>query len=222
MVERLIVGALGTNCYIYSNGKKECVIIDPGGDEERIVASVNMLKMVPAGILLTHGHFDHTAAVGRLKEHYRGEKINVPVAIHAADRKYLGRAARRSNLDAFNYLGVDETREFEAQFASLPDADLTLQEGGKPFGCGLVVLETPGHTRGGVCFYSEKAALLFSGDSLFFMGIGRTDLPGGSEKTLLESIRAKLLVLPPETRVFPGHGLDTTIEREIKGNPFIR
>ena len=222
MIERLIVGPLDTNCYIYSNGKKECVIIDPGADEERIVANVNMLKMVPAGIVLTHGHHDHTGAVGRLKEYYRGEKIDVKVAIHAADRRFLGRSARKANLEALSSLGIAESREFQDQFEGLPEPDLLLSEGDKIFSTGLVVLETPGHTRGGICLYSDKDALLFSGDTLFFMGIGRADLPGGSEKTLLESIRLKLLTLPPETRVFPGHGVDTTIEREIKGNPFIR
>ncbi len=222
MVERLIVGPMDTNCYIYSNGKKECVIIDPGAEEERIIASVNMLKMVPVGIVLTHGHYDHTGAVAGLLEHYRKEKIEVQVAIHAADRKFLGRTARKANMDALAYLGVTETRDFQDQFAALPEPDVILAEGHKVFSSGLVVLETPGHTRGGVCLYSEKDGLLFSGDTLFFMGVGRTDLPGGSEKILLESIRAKLLTLPPETRVFPGHGLDTTIEREIKGNPFIR
>lgn len=222
MVERLIVGPMDTNCYIYSNGKKECVIIDPGADEERIVSSVNMLKMVPVGIVLTHGHFDHTGALGTLREHYRKEKIDVQVAVHAADRRFLGRTARKANLDALSSLGASETQEFQDQFAGLPEPDLILAEGDKVFSSGLVVLETPGHTRGGICLYSEKDCLLFSGDTLFFMGIGRCDLPGGSEKTLLESIRAKLLTLPPETRVFPGHGLDTTIEREIKGNPFIR
>jgi len=222
MVERLIVGPMGTNCYIYSNGKKECVIIDPGAEEERIISNVNMLKMVPVGIVLTHGHYDHTGAVGALQEHYRQEKIDVQVAIHAADRKFLGRTARKANLDALSSLGLAEARDFQEQFSGLPEADVVLAEGAKVFSTGLVVLETPGHTRGGICLYSEKDALLFSGDTLFFMGIGRTDLPGGSEKMLLESIRAKLLCLPPETRVFPGHGLDTTIEREIKGNPFIR
>jgi hydroxyacylglutathione hydrolase len=222
MVERLIVGPMDTNCYIYSNGKKECVIIDPGAEEERIIASVNMLKMVPVGIVLTHGHYDHTGAVASLREHYRKEKIEVQVAIHAADRRFLGRTARKANLDALAYLGISETREFQDQFAGLPEPDVVLAEGDKVFSSGLAVLETPGHTRGGICLYSEKDGLLFSGDTLFFMGVGRTDLPGGSEKTLLESIRSKLLTLPPETRVFPGHGLDTTIEREIKGNPFIR
>ena len=222
MVERLIVGPMDTNCYIYSNGKKECVIIDPGAEEERIISSVNMLKMVPVGIVLTHGHYDHTGALGTLREHYRREKIDVQVAIHAADRKFLGRTARKANLDALSSLGASETQDFQDQFAGLPEPDLILAEGDKVFSSGLVVLETPGHTRGGICLYSEKDGLLFSGDSLFFMGIGRADLPGGNEKTLLESIRTKLLTLPPDTRVFPGHGLDTSIEREIKGNPFIR
>ena len=222
MVERLIVGPMDTNCYIYSNGKKECVIIDPGAEEERIISSVNMLKMVPVGIVLTHGHCDHTGAVAGLREHYRKEKIEVQVAIHAADRKFLGRTARKANLDALASMGVSETQDFQAQFAGPPEPDVILAEGQKVFSSGLVVLETPGHTRGGICLYSEKDGLLFSGDTLFFMGVGRTDLPGGNEKAMLESIRTKLLTLPPETRVFPGHGLDTTIEREIKGNPFIR
>jgi len=222
MVERLIVGPMDTNCYLYSNGKKECVIIDPGGDEQRIVSSVNMLKMVPAAILLTHGHFDHTAAAGRLREYYSKEGINLRVAIHKADRKYLGRNARRAFQETLSQLGLPQTKEMEKLFSPLPEPDFFLEEGDPVLNTGLVVLETPGHTKGSVCLYSEKDALVFSGDSLFFMGIGRTDLPGSSEKTLLEAIRTKLLTLPPETRVFPGHGIDTTIEREIKGNPFIR
>jgi hydroxyacylglutathione hydrolase len=222
MVERLIVGPMDTNCYLYSNGKKECVVIDPGGDEERIIASVNMLKMIPAAILLTHGHFDHTAAVGRLRDHYKKDGITLHIAIHKADHKYLGHNARRSYQETLSQLGLSGADEMEGIFTPLPEPDLTLQEGHKVLSTGLVVLETPGHTKGSVCLYSEKDALVFSGDSLFFMGIGRTDLPGSSEKSLLEAIRTKLLTLPPETRVFPGHGLDTTIEREIKGNPFIR
>jgi glyoxylase-like metal-dependent hydrolase (beta-lactamase superfamily II) len=220
MVERLIVGPMDTNCYLYSNGKKECVIIDPGGDEERIIASVNMLKMIPSAILLTHGHFDHTAAVGRLRDHYKKDGITLHIAIHKADRKYLGRNARRAYQETLSQLGLSGADEMA--FTPLPEPDLSLEEGRKVLSTGLVVLETPGHTKGSVCLYSEKDALVFSGDSLFFMGIGRTDLPGSSEKSLLEAIRTKLLTLPAETRVFPGHGLDTTIEREIKGNPFIR
>jgi hypothetical protein len=86
----------------------------------------------------------------------------------------------------------------------------------------LVVLETPGHTPGSVCFYSEKEGILFSGDTLFFDGVGRSDLPGGSEKKLRESIQKKIAVLPPETRVFPGHGPFTTVEREKRGNVYLK
>jgi hydroxyacylglutathione hydrolase len=211
-----------TNCYIYSNGKKECIVIDPGGSELRIVSNINMLKMIPAGIALTHGHFDHTAAAGKLKNFYGKEGIDIPIAIHKADKSFLGKKAEKTNRETLINLGLDDPDEYRDFFSDLPEPDVILKEGDMVFNTDLVVLETPGHTKGSICLYSEKDALLFSGDSLFFMGIGRTDLPGGDEKTLIDAIRNKLLTLPPETRVFPGHGLDTTIEREIKGNPFIR
>jgi len=211
-----------TNCYLYSNGKKECLIIDPGAEEARIIAGVNMLKMVPCGIVLTHGHFDHTSAVGRLKSLYKSEGITVPVAIHEADRHYLGRKAEKTNRESLRNLGIENPEQFAELFSGLPEPDTLLREGDRVFNTPLQVIETPGHTRGGICLYGEKEGVLFSGDSLFFMGIGRTDLAGGDEKTLVAAIRSRLLVLPPETRVFPGHGLDTTVEREIKGNPFVR
>jgi hydroxyacylglutathione hydrolase len=211
-----------TNCYLYSDGKKECIVIDPGGDELRIVSSINMLKMIPSGIVLTHGHFDHTAAAGKIKSFYKKEGIDIPIAIHKADKNFLGKKSEKTNRETLNDLGLGDLEEFRELFSNLPEPDVILKEGDTVFNTALVVLETPGHTKGSICLYSEKDGLVFSGDSLFFMGIGRTDLPGGDEKTLLEAIRNKLLTLPPETRIFPGHGLDTTIEREIKGNPFIR
>ena len=222
MIERLIVGPMGTNAYIYSNGKKGCIVIDPGGDPEKIAANINMLKLVPSGIVLTHGHFDHTGGVQGLIAIYGTDNIQVPVAIHAGDRHYLGKKAGKTNLQTLTDLGVGEPEEFLPFFDNLPEADIILKEGDEVFDTGLVVLETPGHTKGGICLYSEKDGILFSGDSLFFMGIGRTDLPGASEKTLLDALRSKILTLPPQTRVFPGHGLDTTIERELVGNPFLR
>ena len=222
MIERLIVGPMGTNAYIYSNGKKGCIVIDPGGDPEKIAANINMLKLVPSGIVLTHGHFDHTGGVQGLIAIYGTDNIRVPVAIHAGDRHYLGKKAAKTNLQTLTDLGVGEPEGFLPFFDNLPEADIILKEGDEVFDTGLVVLETPGHTKGGICLYSEKDGILFSGDSLFFMGIGRTDLPGASEKTLLDALRSKILTLPPQTRVFPGHGLDTTIERELVGNPFLR
>jgi glyoxylase-like metal-dependent hydrolase (beta-lactamase superfamily II) len=222
MIERLIVGPMGTNSYIYSNGKKGCIVIDPGGDPDKIAASINMLKLVPSGIVLTHGHFDHTGGVHGLQEIYNTDNIKIPVAIHAADRHFLGKKASKTNLQTLADLGVEAPEEFQQFFDKLPEADIILKEGDGILETGLVVLETPGHTKGSVCLYGEKDGVLFSGDSLFFMGIGRTDLPGGSERILLDMLRSKILTLPPETRVFPGHGLDTTIERELVGNPFLR
>lgn len=222
MVERIRVGQLDTNCYIYSNGRKECIVIDPGGDETEIVARISMLKMVPQVIALTHGHYDHTSALAALLETYRQKGMSLDIAISEADRSFLGKKGARTNLDTLTSLGILDNSHLMEFFAELPEPTLLLKDGEPLLNSGLVVLETPGHTPGSVCLYSEKDGILFSGDTLFFQGVGRADLPGGREDQLLDSIRRKLFVLPPETRVFPGHGLPTTIEREIKGNPFLR
>ena len=124
--------------------------------------------------------------------------------------------------ESLELAGLDEMSFFGVESSELPKADVRLKDGDHLFGMELVVLETPGHTPGSVCFYAEKEGILFSGDTLFFDGVGRTDLPGGSEKKLKESIQKKIAVLPPETRVFAGHGPFTTIERERRGNPFFR
>ena len=150
----------------------------------------------------------------------RGYKL--PIAINPLDRRFLGTGGRETHRENLELLGLDEMSFFGDEPAELPRADVRLKEGDHLFDMDLVVLETPGHTPGSVCFYAEKEGILFSGDTLFFDGVGRTDLPGGSEKKLRESIQRKIAVLPPETRVFAGHGPFTTIERERRGNPFFR
>ncbi len=222
MVERVIVGAWKTNCYIYSSTKKECIIIDPGGDETEIAARVDVLNMVPVGIALTHGHVDHVGALGRLREGYAVRGYKLPIAINPADRKFLGTGGMETHRESLEFLGLDEESFFGVDPSELPKADVRLRDGDHLFNMDITVLETPGHTPGSVCFYAEKEGILFSGDTLFFDGVGRTDLPGGSEKKLKESIQRKIAVLPPETRVFPGHGPFTTVEREKRGNVFFR
>jgi hydroxyacylglutathione hydrolase len=222
MVERVVVGAWKTNCYIFSSTKKECIIIDPGGDEAEIASRVDVLNMVPVGIALTHGHVDHVAALARLRENYSRRGYPLPVAINPADRKFLGTGGMETHRESLEVLGLDEMSFFGVDPAELPRADVRLREGDRVFDMDLLVIETPGHTPGSVCFYAEKEGILFSGDTLFFDGVGRTDLPGGSEKKLKESIQKKIAVLPPETRVFPGHGPFTTVEREKRGNAFFR
>jgi hydroxyacylglutathione hydrolase len=222
MVERVVVGAWKTNCFIYSSSKKECIIIDPGGDEAEIASRVDVLNMVPIGIALTHGHVDHIAALGRLRDGYAKRGYKLPIAISPADRKFLGTGGMESHRESLEPLGLDEESFFGVESSELPKADVRLKEGDRVFDMDVVVLETPGHTPGSVCFYGEKEGILFSGDTLFFDGVGRTDLPGASEKKLRESILKKIAVLPPETRVFPGHGPFTTVERERRSNAFFR
>lgn len=222
MVERVVVGPWRTNSYIYSSAKKECIIIDPGGDEAEISARVDILNMVPVGIALTHGHVDHVAALGRLKASYEERGYSLPVAIHGSDRVYLAAGGMDIHRESLEFLGMDEMGFFGSGFPGLPKADVRLRAGERVFNMDIVVLETPGHTPGSVCFYSEKEGILFSGDTMFFDGVGRTDLPGGNERKLRESIEKAIMTLPPETRVFPGHGPFTTIERERRGSAFFR
>jgi glyoxylase-like metal-dependent hydrolase (beta-lactamase superfamily II) len=218
MIERVVVGPVKTNCYIYSSSKKECIIIDPGGDEQEIASRVDVLNMVPVGIALTHGHLDHVAGLGRLKELYEQRGYELPIAIHTSDRKFLGPKCGEAHEE---YLAPEE-RVIFGGFPPLPKPDVKLKEGEKVLTTDLLIIETPGHTAGSVCFYSEREGILLSGDTLFFDGVGRTDLHGGNEKKLRDSIQKKIMVLPPETRVFPGHGPFTTIEREKQGNPYFR
>ncbi len=222
MVERVVVGPWKTNCYIFSSTKKECIIIDPGGSEAEIASRVDVLNMVPVGIALTHGHVDHLAALGKLRDSYAARGYKLPIAINPSDRRFLGTGGRETHRENLEFLGLDEMSFFGVDADELPKADVRLKDGDRVFDMDLVVLETPGHTPGSVCFYAEKEGILFSGDTLFFDGVGRTDLPGGSEKKLRESIQKKIVVLPPETRVFPGHGPFTTVEREKRGNVYFR
>jgi glyoxylase-like metal-dependent hydrolase (beta-lactamase superfamily II) len=118
-------------------------------------------------------------------------------------------------------LGVEFHSLFHGFLQNLPQYDYLLEEGDTILDTDLTVIHTPGHTPGGISIYSESDLILFSGDTLFFEGVGRTDLPGGNTDLLLQSIREKLFSLPEDTRVFPGHGPYTTIEREKNHNPFL-
>jgi len=222
MIERLIVGALRTNCYFFSINKKECIIIDPGGDEELIISRIEVLHMVPVGIVFTHGHFDHTLAAMAIKNYYKEKGITIKLAIHEKDKSYLGHTAERVNRKHIKILGVEAEILLNQSFTSLPKANILLHEGDKVFNSKLNVLETPGHSKGSICLYSKTDAIIFTGDTLFFEGVGRADLPDSDEEELLLNIKNKILSLPPETSIFPGHGPLTKIEREIKGNPFFQ
>ncbi|MCB8818014.1 MBL fold metallo-hydrolase [Desulfosporosinus shakirovi] len=205
MIEAKAMGAMGANCYLfYCAETKKAVVIDPGADGKRIYRWVMEKGLKVDYILITHGHVDHIGAVDELRE-LLGDVL---VGIHADDAGML--TDDRKNLSS--YVGSRLV---------LKKADILLQDGqelmiGKER---IKVIATPGHSPGGVCFLCSEG--LFSGDTLFAGSIGRTDFPGGSMNQLLEGVKKKLLILPEDTRVFPGHGEETSIGEEKRDNPFL-
>ncbi|MBO0777876.1 MAG: MBL fold metallo-hydrolase [Ktedonobacteraceae bacterium] len=205
IVACVTVGAFEENCYLYACPQtREAVIIDPGDEPERILEAIKELQLVPKYIINTHGHMDHIGAIDAVSEVYP-----VPLAIHPADVPMY-------------------TDEWQAQFLGRSGPlvrrkpDILLNEGDRiVFGTiSLEVLHTPGHTPGGISLVHHPHCV-FSGDTLFRRGIGRTDLPGGDYSRLEASIREKLYTLDDELVVFSGHGEPTTIIEEKYENPFV-
>jgi len=184
------VGTFEVNCSVLADGEK-AYIVDPGAEAERIIALVEKLALKPAAILLTHAHFDHIGAIAELQRKWPG----LPVVINDADRAVITHPMNQYPPD-YPAVGMPENLQ-----STIP---------------GFEIIETPGHTPGGVCYYLPADKLLLSGDTLFCGSYGRTDLPGGDFDTLMESLK-KLSRLPPETLVVPGHGPLTTIGREFGG-----
>jgi hydroxyacylglutathione hydrolase len=207
IIDRVAVGPFATNCYIVgSEESKQGIIIDPGDEAGVILGRVADLGLDIKLIVLTHGHIDHVGALKAVKEATGAE-----MAIHADDAKSL--RGLRGLLQSVLVPGLS--------YPLPPPPERLLADGDSIDVSGLhfQVLHTPGHTPGGICLLGE--GVVFSGDALFHYGIGRTDLPGGSYHRLVESIRTRLLVLPDETIVYPGHGPETTIGAERAGNPFL-
>ena len=188
----LVTGMLQNNCYILSGDGKNAVIIDPAGNYPKISGTLKDAGLSPAYVLLTHGHFDHIGAVKQLQD--GGAQV------------YL----HRSDVDKIGARGFGRVEPF------VPDCDLSDGQILKLAGLEITVIHTPGHTSGGICFLTN--GLLFSGDTLFHGDVGRTDLPSGNYEQLIRSIKEKLFILPPETKVYPGHAESTTIGEETRNN----
>jgi len=204
--EQVPLGPLQTNCYIVYQ-EDVCLIIDPGEEGKKLINLLERRKATPQAILLTHAHFDHIGAVDTVREHYQ-----IPVYIHRKEEKWL--------LDPS--LNGAKTFMMPIQTTVKPaDFFFEKEEKCKVGDFSFEVFETPGHSPGSVSFYFEKAEFVVSGDALFQRSIGRTDLQGGSHEQLIRSIHEKLLVLPEQTLVLPGHGFTTTIREEMDGNPYL-
>jgi len=205
-VETVVVGDLSTNCYVvYDPGTGQGLVVDPGGEAERIMERVAALGIKADTVVLTHFHFDHVLAAKEV-----AGRLDAPIAIHRADAAWL-----------------KTPPAFFAQFAPQPpslEADALLEEGDlfRVAGGTIQVLHTPGHSPGGISLWSEVDGFVLTGDALFAGGVGRTDLPGSDPQALIRGIRSRLLVLPDETVVYPGHGPASTIGAERSDNPWLR
>ncbi len=205
IVHTLAVGPLETNCYLaVCKETSACAIVDPGGDAGDILSFIQTHKLETKCILLTHAHFDHIGAAAELVE-----ATGAPLAIHPAELPLL-------KLDGGAMMWGFTIRPLPPPNVHLADGQI-IEVGALR----LRVIHTPGHTPGHVTFYEPTYQALFDGDVLFAGGIGRTDFPGGSFRQLIDTIRDKLMTLPDETAVYPGHGPATTIGQERWGNPFL-
>lgn len=220
MVERIIVGPLHTNAYIYSISKKECIVIDPGADPELLCQKLDAINMKPKSIIFTHGYLDHISAACSLIQAYIEFSEEIPVGIHVDDQHLIGNEGLALQCALFTQTGNSDL--YEELKADLPTADFTYSEGDFIPESNLKVIHTPGRSKGSVCFYEESQNILFTGDTLLFKAVGNTNLPESNLELLLQSVKEQLFTLPPETVVFPGHGPRTTIERELRNNPVFR
>jgi hydroxyacylglutathione hydrolase len=205
--EVLTVGPLQCNCSILGDEtSREAIVVDPGDDISRIMALLRQHSLTVKQIVITHAHIDHIAGAAKLKQ-----LTGAPILYNQNDLPLV----KMMDMQA-NWLGVG--------VPEVPPPDDNLDDGKLIAITGLSgsILHTPGHTEGSVCLYLPERGLLIAGDTLFAGSVGRTDLPGGNTRKLLASIHERLLTLPDEVTVIPGHGNRTTIGQERASNPFLQ
>jgi glyoxylase-like metal-dependent hydrolase (beta-lactamase superfamily II) len=209
-ISRFVFNPFEVNTFVLHDETGCCIIIDPGcinqNEVGKIVSFIESSRLHPEYIVLTHGHIDHILGVKFICENY-----NIKPYIHSSDQFLIDSSQNIAKMYGLPYI------KSEVEFMFLD----TMQY--LSFGTSsLKLMHCPGHSPGSVCLYSESDKILISGDVLFNGSIGRTDLPGGEYSQLIESIERKLLVLPEDTIVFPGHYEETSIGKEKKSNPFLR
>ncbi len=217
LIQKIPVGPLKVCCYIVmGTTTSNAMIVDPGADAKTIIAFLEKRNLTPRIIVITHGHGDHIGANADLKKAFP----DIQICVHKEDQDMLPYPAKNLSILAAFYGGATVRSPLADRL--LKDRDIITFDQYT-----FEVIHTPGHTPGGICLYSKniengESPVLFSGDSLFKEGIGRTDFPGCNHEELIRSIKERLLVLDEKTIVYPGHGQPTTIANEKKKNPFIK
>lgn len=205
VIEKMVLGMVGTNCYVVRRDQGDrCVVIDPGDAGKQVADFIRSEGLSLDDILLTHGHYDHILGIPELCGELGGR-----VCVCEEEREFLMDPGLNLSASVGRPLGIE--------------ADVVLHDGEiyETAGLRFRVIHTPGHTRGSCCFYLEDEGVLFSGDTLFFESIGRTDFPTGNGREILRSLNERLLTLPEHVRAFTGHGPATDIGYEKKNNPYV-
>lgn len=205
-VEQYVVGPVMTNCYFAVNeDTNEMLVIDPGDGADMLIAKIKERNLTPKAVLLTHGHFDHASAAQEVADAFG-------IQIYAEEHEKETLETPEMNLcGMIGGRGISYHADVYVKDGDLLDLA----------GFQIQVMHTPGHTKGGCCYYIEKEQAVFAGDTLFHESVGRTDFPGGSASVLLHSIEEKLMPLPGQVKVYTGHNGTTTIGWERKYNPFL-
>ncbi|MDU6263036.1 MAG: MBL fold metallo-hydrolase [Anaerocolumna aminovalerica] len=204
-IETYVLGPVMTNCYFAINeDTKETIIIDPADKAEVLIQKINKETLKPVAVLLTHGHFDHILAASEIAVNF-----HIPIYASKEEKELLETPSLNLSVSLGKNISLTPT-------TLLNDKDII-----KLAGTEVNVIHTPGHTSGGICYLFKESKILFSGDTLFEGTVGRADLPTGNLNTLLDSVNHKLMTLPDDTTVFPGHGESTTIGHERNTNPYV-
>ena len=204
ILQTIAVGPLDVNCYIIADDiTRKGILIDPGGDAEKIKKALQTEKITLSNIIITHGHWDHVGAVIDIKKAY-----DCPICLHKDDLEVYAHAQDIALIFGFEIESPPEIDSF------IDDSDVLYA--GK---IALKALHTPGHTRGSISLSTD--GIVFTGDLIFKGGVGRTDFPGGDEEMLKKSIKSRIFTMPDDTLIYPGHGFPTTVIEERNTNPFL-